>query len=107
MTCTVCYTKDVRLHPAVASGMVDLEFAGVVMPGMSQSSKTRPSRRTKTSNARWFTSKTEAERKKGSKRKEREKCCYFENKTGEGTKAKIKTQEEIQRKTETRRKAEF
>ena len=69
MKCTVCYTND----PAVASGMVDLEIAGVVMSGMSHLRETRQSRRTKTTNARWLTSKIEAERARSIAKEKQEK----------------------------------
>ena len=87
LPCSNCVVNDVRLHPAVAAGVVSLDLASVFIPDAATANKTTTKKRKTRSKpeARWLTSDMELKRR----RQESEK---------------IKEQEETKRRREETKK---
>ena len=64
LPCSICITNDVRVHPAVTSGAVDLELASVLIPDkatVSTSQSGQPKRDNSKRKGRWLTHETEVQ----------------------------------------------
>ena len=70
LPCSVCIVNDVRLHPAVSSGVVDLELASVLIPDKATASTSQsgiPKRDNSKRKGRWLTHDTEIQRMRDQK----------------------------------------
>ena len=76
LPCSECITNNVALHPAVASGIVDIGLAAAFIPdactAQTSGLNKRVGQRNRNKKARWLTSESEIQRKTELKQKETE-----------------------------------
>ena len=99
LSCSTCIANDVKLHPAVASGIVDLELASVFIPDESSMEKSTKSRRKRYStNGKCLTSDSEIERRREIKAEEATKIELKRQRKEQQDAKKLKNLEEIEAK---------
>ena len=114
LPCSVCIANDVRLHPAVSSGAVDLDLASVLIPDKATASTSQsgiPKRDNSKRNGRWLTHETEIQRMREKKEALIRKAELKKNKEEMRKKRKIesenrKKEQAVIRKQENQRKRE-
>ena len=76
LPCSVCIVNDVRVHPAVRSGAVDLELASVLIPDKATASTSQsgaPKRDNSKRKGRWLTHESEVQRLRDQKQSQLQK----------------------------------
>ena len=105
LPCSVCYTNDVRLHPAVSSGVVSLDLASVLIPDKATSSlqENKPKRDNSKRKGRWLTSETEVQRLRDQRDAESKKEEMKKNREEQRKIRKLENEEKRKQQAEIRK----